>query len=91
MTISNRSVKRLMRESLPGTPLSDGAVALLKDYLIKQAQRLTIYASMIQSSENEMRKSIGDRPRKRLSRRSLQSAIDNKYPGVMTRNGNSKS
>ncbi len=90
MTISRRAVKQLMHDSAPDMPLSNGAIALLKDHLEEQIKRLTAHASKIQSRENEMRKVIGDRPRKRLSKRSLQMAIDNKYPGLMIENDDSE-
>ena len=90
MTISLRSVKRLIADSKPMMPISDKSVILLRDYLEQTGKRVVIYASRIQEEENRMRTQIGDRQRKRLSKRSLQLAIENKYPGVMTRNDDSK-
>lgn len=82
MTLSFRSVKQLMREAMPDIPLSNGAIALLKEYLETKSRKLTFHASKIQARENEMRKITGDRPRKRLSKRLLQMAIEDKYPGL---------
>ena len=90
MTISRRAIKQLMRDSAPDMPLSNGAIALLKEHIEEESKRLTTHASKIQLRENEMRKVIGDRPRKRLSKRSLQMAIDNKYPGLMIDNDDSE-
>ena len=90
MTISLRSVRQLMQEAAPEIPLSKGAIAVLREHLERQSKRLTFHASRIQARENEMRKITGDRPRKRLSRRSLEMAIDNKYPGLLIENDDSE-
>lgn len=90
MTLSFRSVKQLMREAMPDIPLSNSAIMLLKEYLEIHSKKLTFHASKIQGRENEMRKITGDRPRKRLSKRSLQMAIENKYPGLMSENDDSE-
>jgi hypothetical protein len=90
MTVSLRAIKEIMRESAPDMPLSNGAIALLKSHVEEQSRRLTVHASKIQARENDMRKAIGDRPRKRLSKRSLQMAIDNKFPGLMGENDDSE-
>jgi hypothetical protein len=90
MTISLRAIKQLMRDSAPDMPLSNGAIALLKEHIEEEIKRLAAHSSKIQLRENEMRRLIGDRPRKRLSKRSLQMAIDGKYPGLMMQNEDSE-
>ena len=91
MTISRRSVKKLMTDAQPSMEISEKAVIQLRDYLEQVGKRTVTHASKIHEEENRMRAQIGDRPRKRLSQRSLRMAIENKYPGLMMQNGDSKS
>jgi len=79
MTISLRSVKTLMRNALPGRKISEDAVGLLKVYLERKAEELTIQASRIHERENRMRDELGDRHKVILSSRHVKMAIDGKF------------
>ena len=79
MTISLRSVKMLMHDVVPGIKISEDAVRVLKVYLERKGEELTIHASRIREKENEMRDQLGERHKKILSTRHLTMAIDGKF------------
>lgn len=82
MTISLRSVRMLMRNTVPGRKVSEDAARLLKVFLERKAEELTLYASRIHDRENEMRSQLGDRQKVILSMRHLKMAIDGKFPNL---------
>jgi hypothetical protein len=81
MTISLRSIKVLMHNTVPGRKIADDAARLLKIYLERKAEELTIQASRIHDGENVMRRQIGDRPKVRLSPKHIKMAIEGKFAG----------
>jgi len=78
MGLSLRSIKVLMREAVPGIPISDEAARLLKLHLETVGRTLAEQGSQILGRENEMRQQIGERRRSRLSPKHLRMAIDGK-------------
>jgi aldehyde:ferredoxin oxidoreductase len=79
MGISLRSIKLLMRRTVPGRKVSDDAALLLKAFLERKAEDLTIHASRIHERENLMRKQLGEREKVILSPRHVKMAIDGKF------------
>lgn len=78
MSLSIRSIKHLMQAAVPGTPISDEAVRLLKLHLETVGRTLAEQGSQILGRENEMRQQIGERRRSRLSPKHVRMAIDGK-------------
>jgi Iap family predicted aminopeptidase len=76
--ISLRSVKLIMHSVVPG-PISEDAVRLLKVFLERKAEELTLHASRIHNWENEMRDELGERHKVILSPKHLKMAIEGKY------------
>lgn len=87
MTISLRSVKLLMRSTVPGRKVSEDAIRLLKVFLERKAEELTVQASRIQARENDMRVQIGERQKVVLSARHVKMAIDGKYQALREESG----
>lgn len=81
MTISLRSIKVLMHNTVPGGKISEDSARLLKVYLERRAEELTIQASRIHERENAMRQQIGERSKVRLSPKHIKMAIDGKFAG----------
>jgi len=81
MTFSLRSIKLLMHDTIPGRKISDDAVRLLKIFIERKAEEITIQASRIHERENMMRQEIGERPKVRLSPKHIKMAIDGKFAG----------
>ncbi len=82
MTISLRSIKALMHKAAPsGRKIEDDAARLLRIYIERRAEELTLQATRIHDRENAMRKEIGDRPKVRLSPKHVKMAIDGKFAG----------
>jgi hypothetical protein len=67
-----------MREAVPGVPISDEAVRLMKLHLETVGRTLSEAGSQILGRENAMRKQIGERQRMRLSPKHVKMAIDGK-------------
>jgi len=78
MTISLRSIKTLMHSIVPGK-ISEDAARLLKVYLERKAEELTIQASRIHQRENLMRDQVGVRHKEILSPKHIKMAIDGKF------------
>jgi len=81
MTISLRSIRLLMHRAVPGQKISEDAARLLKIFLERRAEELTIQASRIHERENRMRDEIGERQKVRLSPKHVKMAIDGKFVG----------
>jgi hypothetical protein len=81
MTLSLRSIMRLMHMKAPGISISRDAALLLKIELERRAENITVQASRIHHRENEMRQEIGERIKKRLSPKNVKMAIDGKFAG----------
>jgi hypothetical protein len=81
MTISLRSIKTLMHGTVPGRKISEDAARLLKIFLERKAEEVTIQAARIHERENEMRQQVGERIKKRLSPKHIKMAIDGKFAG----------
>ena len=79
MTISLRSIKVLMHNTVPGGKISEDSARLLKVYLERRAEELTIQASRIHERENQMRDQLGERHKVILSPRHVKMAIDGKF------------
>lgn len=79
MTISLRSIKMIMQNAAPEIPISDEAAKILKVHLEEHGRSLAEQASRIQQRENELRKTIGERLKKRLSGKHMKMAIEGKY------------
>lgn len=79
LTISLRSIKMLMQSAAPEIPISDEAAKMLKVHLEEHGHSLAEQASRIQQRENELRKTIGERLKKRLSAKHMRMAIDGKF------------
>ena len=79
MTLSMRSVARLMHAKAPDRKLSKDAVLMLKMHLEGRAEKLTEQAARIHDRENTMRKQIGERPKKLLAPRHMIAAIEGKF------------
>lgn len=79
MTISLRSIKVLMHNTVPGGKISEEAARLLKIFLERKAEELTIQASRIHERENMMRDQLGERHKVILSPRHVKMAIDGKF------------
>jgi len=79
MSISLRSIKLLMHNTVPGRKVSEDAARLLKIYLERKAEELTVHASRIHDMENQMRDQLGERHKVILSPRHVKMAIDGKY------------
>ena len=91
MTISLRSVKMLMRNTIPGRKISEDAARLLKVFLERKAEELTIHASRIHERENQMRDQLGEKHKVILSPRHVKMAIDGKFSSSKgVDNGNSE-
>ena len=82
MTISLRSIKMIMNGVVPGRKISGDAARLLKVYLEREAEEISIQAARIHEKENLLRDQIGERRKKRLSPRHIKMAIDGKYQGL---------
>jgi hypothetical protein len=63
----------------PETPISDEAALLLRVHLEEHGRLLAEQASRIHQGENELRKQIGERLKKRLSSKHMKMAIDGKF------------
>jgi len=81
MTLSVRSIMRLMHMKAPNTPISHDAALLLKIELERRAENITVQASQIRDRENAMRRQMGERPKVRLAPRHIRMAIDKKFAG----------
>jgi len=79
MTISKRSVARLMRPKAPKMRFSNDAVLMLKMHLENRAQQVTEQAVKIHESENLMRKGLGERQKKLVAPRHMIAAIEGKF------------
>jgi hypothetical protein len=79
MTISLRSIKVLMHNIVPGRKVSEDAARLLKVFLERKAEELTIQASRIHDRENQMRDQLGEVHKVILSPKHLKMAIDGKF------------
>ena len=79
MTISLRSIKLLMHNTVPGRKVSEDAARLLKVFLERKAEELTIQASRIHDRENQMRDVLGEEHKVILSPKHLKMAIDGKF------------
>lgn len=79
MGISLRSVKMLMRQAAPEVPISDEAARLLKMHLEGHARSLAEQAARIHQKENELRRSIGERLKQRLSPKHIRMAIEGRF------------
>jgi len=79
MTISLRSIARLMHAKVQGRRISGDAVLMLKMHLEGRAEKLTEQAARIHDRENTMRKQIGERPKKLLAPRHMIAAIEGKF------------
>ena len=77
--LSLRSIKMLMHNTIPGRKISDDAVRLLKVFLQRKTEEITIQASRIHERENTMRKEVGERPKVRMSPKHIKMAIDGKF------------
>ena len=82
MTFSLNGIKQLMRRTIPGKKVSDDAARLLKVYLERKAEDLTIHAARIHDRENTLRSQLGERQKVILSPRHMRMAIDGKYPDL---------
>lgn len=69
----------LMHNIVPGGKISDDAAILLKVFLERKAEELTIQASRIHERENQMRDQLGERHKVILSPKHLKMAIDGKF------------
>lgn len=79
MGISLRSIKQKMHETVPGQKISEDAVSLLKVYLERRAEELTVRASRIHQRENLMRDQLGEHHKVILSPRHVKMAIEGKF------------
>lgn len=79
MSISVRSIKQIMKEASPATPISEDAAKLLKAHLEAEARSLAEQAGRIHEGENALRRQIGERPKQRLSGKHVRMAIDGKF------------
>ena len=75
MSISLRSIREKMRETVPGMSISEDAVRTLRIYLERQVVELTQAAKIVHDGENAMRRQTGDRLRVILSARAMRKAI----------------
>jgi hypothetical protein len=80
MTISLRSIKMIMNGVVPGRKISGDAARLLKVFLERKAEELTVQAARIHERENLMRDQLGERRKKILAPRHVKMAIDGKFP-----------
>jgi len=87
MTISKRSVARLMRPKAPKMRFSNDAVLMLKMHLENRAQQITEKAVRIHESENLMRKKLGEREKKMLAPRHMIAAIEGRFSEGEEANG----
>jgi UDP-3-O-acyl-N-acetylglucosamine deacetylase len=69
----------LMQNAAPEIPISDEAAKMLKVHLEEHGRSLAEQASRIHQGENELRKQIGERLKKRLSSKHMRMAIDGKF------------
>jgi len=81
MTLSLRSVIRLMRARAPKGRFSKDTVLMLRLHLESRAAQLTEQAIRAYERENLMRKQIGERPKKLLAPRHMIAAIEGRVPG----------
>lgn len=79
MGISLRSVKMLMRKAAPEVPISDEAARLLRMHLEEYGQTLAEQAARIHQKENDLRRSIGERLKQRLSPKHVRMAVEGKF------------
>jgi hypothetical protein len=80
MTISLRSVKLIMHKVAPNEKkISEDAVRLLKIFLERKPEELTLHASRIHNRENRMRDELGERHKVILSLEHVKMAIDGKF------------
>lgn len=79
MTISLRSVKRLMQSVLPGHKVSEDAARMLKIHLEHKAEEIAVHALRVYDRENSMRDELGIRHLVFLSPEHMKMAIDGKY------------
>ena len=79
--LSTRSVKMLIQKACPETPISDEAVRILVLHIEEHGRAIAEQASRIHHRENELRKSIGERVKRRLSPKHMRMAIDGKFEG----------
>jgi hypothetical protein len=68
-----------MHRTVPGRKISDDAARLLKVYLERKAEEVTIQAERIHDKENQMRDQLGEEHKVILSPRHLKMAIDGKF------------
>jgi predicted nucleic acid-binding Zn-ribbon protein len=68
-----------MLGAVPGRRFSDNSVKLLKVFLERKAEELTIHASRIHDRENAMRDQLGEAHKKTLTCEHLKMAIDGKF------------
>jgi hypothetical protein len=80
MTLSFRSVIRLMRAKAPKRRFSKDAVLMLKMHLESRAEQITEKAARIHDSENVMRAKLGERKKKLLAPRHMIAAIEGRVP-----------
>ena len=81
MTISDRSISKLIRLKAPGRAVSRDAVMLLRLYAEQELDRIITQALGILDRENQLRASIGERIKKRLSPKNIKMAIEGKFAG----------
>jgi hypothetical protein len=81
MTLSLRSVIRLMRSKAPKGRFSKDTVLMLRLHLESRAAQLTEQAIRAYERENLMRKQIGERPKKLLAPRHMIAAIEGRILG----------
>lgn len=79
MTISFRSVKLLMEKAIPGRRISDASVKLLRVYLERRAEELSIHAARIHDRENSMRDELGEAHKATLTADHLRMALEGKF------------
>ena len=80
MSISLRSIREKMRETLPGQKISEDAVRMLRIHVEREIVKLTHHANAVHDGENEMRKQIGERSKVILSARHMKMAIQGRLP-----------
>lgn len=73
--LSERSIRRMVAERLPGRKVSDDAVKLLRSSLEQTAHYIIANAAQQHDHENLVRKQIGERPRVRLSAKHIRIAL----------------
>jgi hypothetical protein len=79
MTLSVRSITRLIHLKAPNRRISKDAIILLKLHLERQADWIITQASSIHDRENAMRQQVGERPKVRLSPKHIKMAIEGKF------------